>query len=214
MGKLREVLVQDFDNVLLNDQEPNQEAQDARKAAFRPDIDVAFCCLGTTIKTAGSPEVFQKVDRDYVLRSAELLQSNSQKLRQFSVVTSLGPDASSRLLYPRTKGEVEQGLTDMRFPRLAIFRPSLLVSERPGDFRLAETIAQWLAPAFNLLLVGPLRKYRSIRVEDVARGMLADWESHWTSSTSTASSDGTTDATVDVIESDVIQQLADDSKKE
>ena len=35
---------------------------------FRLDkVDDVFCCIGTTIKKAGSKDAFAKVDRDYVI---------------------------------------------------------------------------------------------------------------------------------------------------
>lgn len=211
-SKLREIIVDDLDPILLPDSSNSSSSgsvAEIRREAFRPDVDVAFSCMGTTIKTAGSTQVFQKVDRDYVLRTAELVRANAKNLRQFSVVTSIGADPNSWFMYVRTKGEVEQGLAEMGLPRLAVFRPSLLIGERPGDFRLGETIGQWMSPVVSALMVGPLRKFRGIRVEDVARGMLVDWETQWTAKHESDKKE----TEVAFIDSSQIQELADSSRK-
>src|SRR4051794_19197997 len=38
-----------------------------------------FCCLGTTIKVAGSQAAFRKVDHDHVLELARLARANGAK---------------------------------------------------------------------------------------------------------------------------------------
>lgn len=214
-SKLREIIVSDFDKVLLQQREEHDdsESDNARKQLSRKDIDVAFSCMGSTIKAAGSPEAFQKVDRDYVLRSAELLKEHSSSLRQYSIVTSLGSSPNSWFLYPRTKGEVEQGLAAMKMPRLAIFQPALLIADRIEDHRTGEAVAQWLAPVMDFFMIGFMRRYRSINVQDVARGMLVDWEEQWTKDHGDRSvSVESKSPQVVTIYSEQIQDLADGSK--
>ena len=45
-------------------------------AAHMLNADHVFCCLGSTMKKAGSREVFSKVDHDYPLKLAEITKSN------------------------------------------------------------------------------------------------------------------------------------------
>ena len=66
--------------------------------------DVVFCCLGTTIKAAGSQEAFKKVDFEYPLRVAEIAKQNGASA--FLIVTALGAAKSSIIFYNRVKGEV------------------------------------------------------------------------------------------------------------
>lgn len=131
--------------------------------------DDAFCCLGTTIKLAGSPEKFRAVDHVAVLALAWAVQRRGAK--RFFVVTAMGADARSRVFYNRVKGETEEALRVLDFQTLAIFRPSLLLGDRTRP-RLGERVGaavMWLAdPA----MFGPLRKYRAIRGDVVARAML------------------------------------------
>lgn len=131
--------------------------------------DDAFCCLGTTIKRAGSPAAFRAVDHAAVLAFAWAARRTGA--RRFFLVSALGADARSRVFYSRVKGETEEALEVLGFQTLAIFRPSLLLGprreKRPGE-RIGAMVL-WLAEP---LLLGRLRQYRAIRAEVVARAML------------------------------------------
>jgi len=131
--------------------------------------DDAFCCLGTTIKRAGSRAAFRAVDHTAVLAFAWLAQRNGAE--RFFVVSSLGANAQSRIFYNRVKGETEEALEVLGFRTLAIFRPSLLLGPRPKP-RLGERIGAAILWVAEPLMVGGLRKYRSIPAEVVARAMV------------------------------------------
>ncbi|KAM6172675.1 oxidoreductase HTATIP2 isoform 2-T2 [Erethizon dorsatum] len=82
----------------------NQEVVDFEKlddyaSAFQGH-DVGFCCLGTTRAKAGA-EGFVRVDRDYVLKSAELAKTGGCK--HFNLLSSQGADKSSKFLYLQVK---------------------------------------------------------------------------------------------------------------
>jgi len=129
----------------------------------------AFCCLGTTIKAAGSKPAFRKVDYGYCLDFARLAQAYGAE--HFLQVTAIGARKSSPVFYSRVKGELESQLKQMGFQQLSIFRPSLLVGKR-NETRRGESIALALTPLLDLCLVGPLKPYRSIKAEVVAAAML------------------------------------------
>ena len=135
------------------------------EAAFVPEQgerpDAAVCCLGTTIKQAGSKERFRRVDYDYVLAFARAAKHGGA--RTFAVVTALGADAKSRVFYNRVKGEAEQALAEIGFESLIIARPSLLLGERV-QARIGERL---MAPVSRLL---PAR-YRGIEGATVARAL-------------------------------------------
>lgn len=134
-----------------------------------PESDDAFCCLGTTIKKAGSEEAFHRVDYDYVLDFAR--RANQHGATQFLVVSALGADAGSRLFYNRTKGEMEEAVAALDFESVQIVRPSLLLGERDVDRpkeRLAEIVSKPLRPLFS----GPLRKYHPIHADVVAAALV------------------------------------------
>lgn len=132
-------------------------------------VDDIFCCLGTTIKVAGSQQAFRRVDFDYPITAAKL--GAEAAAERFLVVSAVGADPRSRVFYNRVKGEMEEALKKVPYRAIWILRPSLLLGERtarrPGE-GLATAISRPLTP----LMVGPLRRYRPIPAEDVARAMV------------------------------------------
>ena len=134
-----------------------------------PRVHDVFCCLGTTLKQAGSQEAFRKVDLTYVAELGRMAVRH--RTAQFLVVTALGADPGSRVFYNRVKGEAEEAVRRLQFDGIQIFRPSLLLGAR-AKRRPAEWIAQVLGPLVGWMLVGPLAKYRPIRAATVARAMV------------------------------------------
>lgn len=128
--------------------------------------DDIFCCLGTTMKKAGSKEAFKKVDYQYPLDIARLGRESGAQ--QFLIVTAMGADPDSSFFYNRVKGEVERDLKALQYPALLIFRPSLLLGNR-GENRLGERLAEGAMRLFNPLI--PAR-YKGIEAAKVARAML------------------------------------------
>ncbi|MWV15437.1 oxidoreductase [Pseudomonas sp. L-22-4S-12] len=124
-------------------------------------VDVAFCCLGSTIKQAGSQEAFRAVDRDLVVAFAR--RARELGARHLLVISALGADAGSTVFYNRIKGEMEQALIAQDWPQLTLARPSLLLGTR-AEFRLGEQLA---AP-FLRWLPG---KYRGIEAAVLARAL-------------------------------------------
>jgi uncharacterized protein YbjT (DUF2867 family) len=132
-------------------------------------VEDVFCCLGTTIRAAGSREAFRRVDYQYPLESAQLAASRGAE--QFLVVTAMGADPASRVFYNRVKGELERDLATAGLATTVAARPSLLLGDRQED-RPAERLGEVLLRLAGPLLVGPLRKYRAIHAETVARALL------------------------------------------
>ena len=132
-----------------------------------PAADDAFCCLGTTIKKAGSQEAFRAVDHDAVLAFAKAARKAGA--RRFLLVSALGADKDSRIFYNRVKGEAEEDLKSVGFESLILLRPSLLLGDRaesrPGE-RAAIVATKLLGP-----LLRPFAS-RPIEASTVARAML------------------------------------------
>jgi uncharacterized protein YbjT (DUF2867 family) len=131
--------------------------------------DDVFCCLGTTIRAAGSQEAFRRVDFAYPVETARLAAANGA--RRFLIVTAMGANARSRIFYNRVKGEVEAAVRAMAFESVVILRPSLLLGER-AERRAGEETGKRVMSVVGPLLVGPLRKYRGIEGGTVARAMV------------------------------------------
>lgn len=132
--------------------------------------DDVYCCLGTTIKKAGSQEAFRKVDYQYPLEIARLAKKNGAK--KYVIVTALGADASSSIFYSRVKGELEEALGTLGYEALHLVRPSLLLGDRQEN-RMGEKIGEGIAKLFGPLMFGPLKKFKAIDSAQVANAMLA-----------------------------------------
>lgn len=131
-------------------------------------VDHAFCCLGTTIRKAGSQAAFRRVDHDYVLAFGRLAASLGA--RGLVVVSALGADAGSGNFYLRVKGETERDLRRLDLTALVIVRPSLLRGDR-SEFRLAERLGGVLLGAVSPLMVGPMKRVRPVSALRVAETM-------------------------------------------
>jgi len=128
-----------------------------------------YCCLGTTIKKAGSPENFTKVDFSLVVDVARVMKERGAE--QCIVISAMGANSTSKVFYNRTKGEMEEALKGLGFPCLRIIRPSLLLGHRK-EFRFGEKIAILMSPFWKLFLVGSLKKCAPVEAEAVARFMV------------------------------------------
>ena len=127
--------------------------------------DAVACCLGTTIKTAGSREAFRFVDLDLPLEAARLARARGAGA--FALVSAYGADPDSRIFYNRIKGEAERAVRGVGFERVVLLRPSLLTGER-AEGRTGEQIGGAVLRVLRPLLVGPLRNLRPTPAEDVA----------------------------------------------
>ena len=131
--------------------------------------DDIYCCLGTTIKKAGSKENFFKVDFTYVVKLATITAANFAS--QFLVVSALGADASSKIFYSQVKGKMETAVKPLNFLGVHIFQPSLLLGNRT-EKRFGEKVAQVVSSILPFLFIGPLHQYKPIHARDVAKAML------------------------------------------
>jgi len=156
-------------------------------------VKEVFCCLGTTIKKAGSPAAFRQVDFEYPVEIAKLAAQNGAE--QFLLVTALGANPDSAIFYNRVKGEAEDAVRRLPFRAIHIFRPSLLVGNR-AEFRWKEKIGVVVMKTVSFLMIGALQKYRAIAASAVAAAMIKAAK--------------TEQAGIHIYESDKIQALADD----
>ena len=122
-------------------------------------LDAVVCCLGTTAADAGGAAQRHVIDHDYVLEAARLARAEP-RCQYFSLLTSAGASSKSLLSYPRTKGQVEEGVEALGFPRTAIWRPGLL--DRGDRARGVERV--------GLALVG------GVPVRSLAGAMVAELE--------------------------------------
>lgn len=124
-------------------------------------VDTAFCCLGSTIRQAGSQEAFRAIDLDLVVAVGR--RARELGARHYLVISALGADRGSSVFYNRVKGEMEDALRDQGWSQLTLARPSLLLGPRQ-EFRLGERLA---APLMRLIP----GKYRGIEACTLARAL-------------------------------------------
>jgi len=152
-----------IEEVHLSDFSRMMDLKDKLKAG------VYFCCIGTTIKTAGSQEAFTKVDLDIPREIAQLAEALS--IPSLVIISSLGANADSSNFYLRTKGEMEKTVREIYTGNLKFVHPSLLMGNRK-EFRFGEKVAVVFMKTFGWLFAGPLKKYKGIYARDVARAMI------------------------------------------
>lgn len=133
--------------------------------------DVLYCCVGTTIKKAGSREAFRQVDYQVPYNLASLAAKSG--ITKLIVISSIGANPTSKNFYLRVKGEMERDIiSDFRFQKLAFLRPSLLLGVRQ-EFRFGERLMQFLMALLSFAFVGRLARFRPVTDETVAKSMIS-----------------------------------------
>lgn len=127
-----------------------------------------FCCLGTTKAKTPNEQDYRKIDHDYPVKLAQLAYQNGVK--QYHIVSALGANANSSFFYPRLKGETEQDIKKIGLKILHIYQPSMLIGDRKESGILGK-IATGVFSIIDPLLIGGLKKYRSIPAKTVAMAM-------------------------------------------
>ncbi len=131
--------------------------------------DDVYCCLGTTMKSAGSQEAFRRVDLLYPEQIGAIAAKNGAS--QLLLVSAVGANPQSKVFYNRVKGEAEQAVSRLPLEAIHIFRPSLLLGKRKQP-RPGERLGGHLLAGFSSLMAGPLKKYRPIESRIVAATMV------------------------------------------
>lgn len=128
----------------------------------------AICTLGVGEPTKVSKESFIKIDKLAVIDFAKACKE--QGVQHFSLLASVGANSTAASFYLRTKGELIEALIDLKFERLSLFQPSMILT--PTN-RYGWT--QWLTlkiwPLLTPLLLGGLKKYRGIKVATLGKAM-------------------------------------------
>lgn len=109
--------------------------------------DVAFSCLGTTLKSAGSKENQKIIDYDYQFNFAKAAKEN--KVEDYILVSAYGANPDSKIFYSRIKGELEEAVKNLKFEKTTIFKPGML--ERKNTDRNGEV--------FGLKIIKFLNKF-------------------------------------------------------
>jgi uncharacterized protein YbjT (DUF2867 family) len=140
-------------------------------ATYRHHIkgyDVAICTFGVGQPTKVSREEFTRVDKQAVLDFASACKAAGVK--HFTLLGSIAANAKSSSFYLRSKGELRDTIAALDFERFSVFQPSMILTpQNRYGFSQAVTLAIW--PLLSPILIGGLKKYRGIRVEDLGRAI-------------------------------------------
>jgi len=128
--------------------------------------DVLFCCLGTTIKQAGSKQAQELVDLTYPSQIAQYAKENG--IQNVVLISSASASIKSKQFYFNLKGRLEQNFINQKFESLIIVRPSVLLGKRES-YRFGEWLAACLLRLFQF--VPAIKKYRPITGQQVASKM-------------------------------------------
>ena len=138
---------------------------------FKNDFkaDEVFCCIGTTKSKTPDKELYKKIDFGIPTMTAQLCKENA--INTLVIISALGANSKSNIFYNRTKGEMEDAVLKLKIPKTYILQPSLIGGKRE-EKRIGEWIFKQLMKVANLVMAGPLKKYKSIHPKDIAKTMV------------------------------------------
>lgn len=131
--------------------------------------DQVYCCIGTTKKKTPDQEKYRKIDYGIPVAAAKLAHQNG--IETFAVISSMGANPESSIFYSRTKGEMEEAVKEQGVPNTIIVRPSLIRGDR-DESRFGEKVMGAIMSVVDFIMIGGLKKYRSIKAKDIAKAML------------------------------------------
>lgn len=108
-----------------------------------PAHSTFFSAFGTTRKTAGSAENFVKIDHGINYNCFKAAKE-SGKYDTAIIVSSVGANKDSFLLYLKTKGQLEQDIIDLKFKKTIILRPGFLMGQRKATVDMNGKIGSFI----------------------------------------------------------------------
>ena len=133
-----------------------------------PGHHTAICTLGVGQPSKMSKDDFVKIDKLAVIDFA--LECKKAGVSHFELLGAVGANSTSSSFYLRTKGELVNELKALNFERLSIFQPSL-IQTLTNRYGFAQAVALSVFPILKPILLGNLRKYRGIPVEQLGKAI-------------------------------------------
>ena len=131
--------------------------------------DDCFFCIGTTKKDTPDKDEYRRIEYNIPVDVAKITKSNS--VNSFFYISSIGANPNASSNYLKNKGQVEEELKNLNFPKLVIIRPSLLVGNRKS-FRLGEIIFTPIMNTISIFAFGSFKKYKPIKIQNVVKAIL------------------------------------------
>lgn len=155
--KLKNVIISDFADLMNHAGELKGE--------------LYFCCLGTTIKIAGTQENFRKVDFDAVVNFGKIAEHH--KSQSLVVISAAGANPHSSIFYNKVKGEAEEALLKLSLNRLILMRPGLLMGERKASRPLEKATIK-ITQVLSSILPERIKKSFATPIEALTERMLKE----------------------------------------
>lgn len=131
--------------------------------------DEVYCCIGTTKTKTPDREQYRKIDYGIPVATAKLCRENNIPI--LIIISAMGANKNSSIFYNKVKGEMEAEVLRQEVSKTHIVQPSLIGGHR-YEKRPGELFFKKLMSLLNFLMVGPLKKYRTIQPETIARAMI------------------------------------------
>lgn len=138
----------------------------AHKNDFK--ADVVFCCIGTTKSKTPDKALYRQIDYGIPVEAAQL--SAELSVPKFMVISALGANSNSKVFYNKVKGDMETAILAANLKQWYILQPSLIVGAR-NEKRFGEDSFNIFLKLINPLLIGGLKKYRSISAKQIAKAL-------------------------------------------
>jgi uncharacterized protein YbjT (DUF2867 family) len=127
-------------------------------------VDAVFTALGTTLAKTRDKAEYRNIE--VMIPLSVVQRAHAAGATRCGVVSSVGASPTSRALYLRQKGELDEAISALGWKRLVILRPSTLRGERK-ELRIAERLGIWVSP-----LMPP--RYRAVDATRVAEVLVAE----------------------------------------
>lgn len=131
--------------------------------------DEVYVCIGSTNNKTPNKKLYRDIDFGIPVAAAKLCHLNN--IKTIAVMSSLGADAKSTVFYPKTKGEMELAILDYNIENTFLVRPSIIFGPRK-EKRLGENLGKILAKIISPIMIGPLKRYKGIHTQTIARAMV------------------------------------------
>jgi len=132
------------------------------------NVDECYFCIGTTRRKTPRKTDYIKIEYELPIKIAEICKRNA--INKFIYISSLGANPNAAGLYLKNKGKTESDLKNLKFKKLIIIRPSILIGERKEN-RIGEKLGLLIMNSLSILLMGKLKKYKPIKSTVVANSI-------------------------------------------
>ena len=132
------------------------------------NVDECYFCIGTTRRKTPRKTDYIKIEYELPIKIAEICKRNA--INKFIYISSLGANPNAASLYLKNKGKTESDLKNLKFEKLIIIRPSILIGEREEN-RFGEKLGLTIMNCLSILLIGKLKKYKPIKAIVVANSI-------------------------------------------